>query len=79
MLSDTSLLQMRPSNYDGEIKSSSKLTEQLWHKSGSCPEGTIPVLRTRKSDLLRMVNLENSDAPVIEVSHSNVVCEAQNK
>ncbi|KAK3024149.1 hypothetical protein RJ639_042833 [Escallonia herrerae] len=28
------------------------LTSQLWHKSGSCPKGTIPIRRTRKKDVL---------------------------
>ena|ERR1044072_6976472 len=31
---------------------------QIWQKSGSCPEGTIPVRRVRKEDLLRADSLE---------------------
>lgn len=26
---------------------------QLWHQKGRCPEGTVPVRRTKKDDLLR--------------------------
>ncbi|RWR82669.1 hypothetical protein CKAN_01139800 [Cinnamomum micranthum f. kanehirae] len=41
---------MTPRTYDSEKKASLKTIEQLyWHKSGSCPEGTIPILRTRKN------------------------------
>jgi len=30
-----------------------QLAEQAWIKNGSCPEGTIPILRVTKDDLLR--------------------------
>lgn len=26
---------------------------QLWHQNGRCPEGTVPIRRTKKDDLLR--------------------------
>lgn len=26
---------------------------QLWHQNGRCPEGTIPMRRTKKDDVLR--------------------------
>ncbi|KAJ8643356.1 hypothetical protein MRB53_005104 [Persea americana] len=42
--------------------SSSKLLEQLWHKSGSCPEGTIPIQRTRKRHLLGARSLADASA-----------------
>ncbi|WJX41532.1 hypothetical protein P8452_28872 [Trifolium repens] len=31
---------------------------QAWQKSGSCPEGTIPIRRIRKEDLLRAASLD---------------------
>ncbi|KAF5946563.1 hypothetical protein HYC85_016791 [Camellia sinensis] len=31
----------------------STVISQLWHTSGRCPEGTIPMRRTRREDLLR--------------------------
>ncbi|XP_028106292.1 uncharacterized protein LOC114305417 isoform X2 [Camellia sinensis] len=31
----------------------STVISQLWHTSGRCPEGTIPIRRTRREDLLR--------------------------
>ncbi|XXG45990.1 hypothetical protein AAC387_Pa02g0935 [Persea americana] len=51
-------IQMRPSFYNKENESTSKPLEQLWHKSGSCPEGTIPIRRTRRRDLLRAISSE---------------------
>ncbi|XP_059430484.1 protein neprosin isoform X2 [Corylus avellana] len=56
-------IQMRP-NYHPEglfdenkasakpIERSSPIT-QLWHQNGRCPEGTIPIRRTKKDDVLR--------------------------
>ncbi|RWR73617.1 neprosin 1 [Cinnamomum micranthum f. kanehirae] len=58
---------MRPSNYDSKKETPSKPIKQLWQKSGSCPDGTIPILRTQKTDLLREISLEeNSVAPGME-------------
>ncbi|XP_042484246.1 uncharacterized protein LOC122064583 [Macadamia integrifolia] len=59
-------IQMRPS-YDPALETSVKKDElhgaleasQLWRKSGSCPEGTIPIRRIRKQDLLRADSLED--------------------
>ncbi|XXG64984.1 hypothetical protein AAC387_Pa05g2796 [Persea americana] len=59
-------IQMKPSNYNIEKKTSSKPIDQLWQKSGSCPEGTIPIARTRKSDLLRKISLEDSAPAIVE-------------
>lgn len=33
--------------------SSVTVTSQLWQRSGSCPEGTIPIRRIRKKELLK--------------------------
>lgn len=38
---------------DRKTESSRTVTSQLWQKSGSCPEGTIPVLRMQKKGLFK--------------------------
>ncbi|RWR72566.1 NEP-interacting protein 1 [Cinnamomum micranthum f. kanehirae] len=53
-------IQLRPSIYNGESMSSSKPLEQLWHKSGSCPQGTIPIQRTQKRHLLGAIYFDVS-------------------
>ncbi|KAJ6777878.1 PROTEIN putative (DUF239)-RELATED-RELATED [Salix koriyanagi] len=37
----------------GQKARSSKPITQLWHLKGRCPEGTIPIRRTKKDDILR--------------------------
>ncbi|XLU62681.1 hypothetical protein S245_021890 [Arachis hypogaea] len=34
------------------------LTSQIWKKSGTCPEGTIPIRRIRKNDMLKAPSIE---------------------
>ncbi|XP_028803266.1 uncharacterized protein LOC114758391 [Neltuma alba] len=54
-------IQMRPSFHpegmmfeENEASSSrQKPISQLWHQSGSCPEGTIPIRRITEEDILR--------------------------
>lgn len=55
-------IQLRPSYHPEELFSGSKSREtetkpkpitQLWHMNGRCPEGTIPVRRIKKEDLMR--------------------------
>ncbi|XP_054811349.1 uncharacterized protein LOC129312696 [Prosopis cineraria] len=48
-------IQMRPTFLPKGIKSypESKTIDQMWHQSGSCPEGTIPIRRTTKDDIMR--------------------------
>ncbi|KAK9128375.1 hypothetical protein Syun_017172 [Stephania yunnanensis] len=56
-------VQMRPSYHpeglfdDSEVSSKSKAKinsiTQLWHLSGRCPEGTVPIRRTKHEDVLR--------------------------
>ncbi|XP_028792242.1 uncharacterized protein LOC114748055 [Neltuma alba] len=41
-----------------EISSKSKPIVQLWHQSGSCPEGTLPIRRTREEDILRASSMQ---------------------
>jgi hypothetical protein len=53
---------MRPSiSYasDTSNKPSSLVLSQTWQKSGSCPEGTIPIRRIQRHDLLRATSLEH--------------------
>ncbi|KAJ8643344.1 hypothetical protein MRB53_005092 [Persea americana] len=61
-------IQMRPSIYNGESTSSSKPLEQLWHKSGSCPQGTIPIQRAQKRHLLGAISLDASQLESSKVS-----------
>ncbi|KAG0460932.1 hypothetical protein HPP92_021229 [Vanilla planifolia] len=57
-------IQLRPAFYPeglyGDSKIASKPSEkssssidQLWHQNGRCPEGTIPIRRTKREDVLR--------------------------
>lgn len=56
-------LQMRPAYhpeglYDDESKVASQRNAQttitqMWHQNGRCPEGTIPIRRTKEEDVLR--------------------------
>ncbi|KAL6003032.1 hypothetical protein ACLOJK_023254 [Asimina triloba] len=56
------IIQMRPSDHIEETARSSNRSSSLgssaqpWRMNESCPQGTIPVLRTRNNDLL----IENS-------------------
>lgn len=40
-------------------KQRSRPITQMWHSQGRCPEGTVPIRRTRKDDLLRASSLQN--------------------
>lgn len=46
---------------------------QTWQKSGSCPNGTVPIRRIQREDLLRAASLENfgRKAPEIPSSANN--------
>jgi len=61
-------IQMRPSSYPegfsfDEINDVSSNSEpefaQPWHLNGRCPEGTIPIRRTKEEDLLRAGSVAN--------------------
>ena len=43
---------------ESKVSSKSKPIAQLWHQTGRCPEGTIPIRRTRKDDLLRASSIQ---------------------
>ncbi|KAK4853030.1 hypothetical protein QYF36_002564 [Acer negundo] len=57
-------IQMKPSfdlpteKLDTRDETSRPVILQTWQKSGSCPEGTIPIRIIRKQDLLRSASLE---------------------
>lgn len=69
------LLQMKPSNYESEKKNFSEPTATLSQTSESCPEGTIPIMRTR-SNLRKKISLEeNSVTGAMEVSNNLLVLE----
>ncbi|XP_004488588.1 protein neprosin-like [Cicer arietinum] len=60
-------IQVRPNFHPegktfGESKikasSNSKPITQLWHKNGRCSEGTIPIRRTKKDDILRASSVQ---------------------
>ncbi|KAJ0089229.1 hypothetical protein Patl1_32695 [Pistacia atlantica] len=42
-----------------KAKGKSEPITQLWHLKGRCPEGTIPIRRTKMDDLLRAGSIEN--------------------
>ena len=42
-----------------KTKSSKPVVFQTWQRSGSCPEGTVPIRRIRRRDLLRATSLEH--------------------
>uniref|UniRef100_A0A7N2MC59 Neprosin PEP catalytic domain-containing protein n=1 Tax=Quercus lobata TaxID=97700 RepID=A0A7N2MC59_QUELO len=61
-------IQMRPSSYPegfsfdeiNDVYSNSKPEfTQPWHLNGRCPEGTIPIRRTKEEDLLRAGSIAN--------------------
>ncbi|GMI88512.1 hypothetical protein like AT5G25950 [Hibiscus trionum] len=54
------VIQMKPSFVLNEEKSSTKnelssklVVSQTWQRSGSCPDGTVPIRRIQRKDLLR--------------------------
>lgn len=62
---------MRPNFHpEGQVFDDSKLTRgkgkadknppitQLWHLKGRCPEGTVPIRRTKEEDILRSSSVE---------------------
>src|ERR1044072_2255153 len=66
------------------INSSTFQVFQTWQKSGSCPEGTVPIRRIRKEDLLRAESLDqfgrkpplhfmNSNSNSLKVNGSDLV------
>jgi hypothetical protein len=44
---------------ESKVSSKSKPITQLWHKNGRCSEGTIPIRRTKKDDILRASSVQN--------------------
>lgn len=60
--------QMRPSYHPEGLFDENKVAanpiersspvKQLWHQNGKCPEGTIPVRRTKEDDILRASSIK---------------------
>lgn len=40
-------------------KKEAKAITQVWHKSGVCPDNTVPIRRTKKEDILRAKSTES--------------------
>ncbi|KAI4323318.1 hypothetical protein L6164_022933 [Bauhinia variegata] len=59
-------IQMKPNFHpeglstvgESKVSSNSKPIAQLWHQNGRCPEDTIPIRRTRTSDILRASSIQ---------------------
>ncbi|KAJ6303209.1 hypothetical protein OIU77_017149 [Salix suchowensis] len=59
----------------GQKARSSKPITQLWHLKGRCPEGTIPIRRTKKDDILRAKSIERfGQEEAHQFSSSTQVC-----
>ncbi|KAI8026997.1 hypothetical protein LOK49_LG02G01196 [Camellia lanceoleosa] len=52
-------IQMRPSYHPESNEGISKSITQLWHLNGRCPEGTIPIRRTKKKEILRASSIKS--------------------
>ncbi|GMP42079.1 hypothetical protein CsSME_00011942 [Camellia sinensis var. sinensis] len=52
-------IQMRPSYHPESDEGISKSITQLWHLNGRCPEGTIPIRRTKKKEILRASSIKS--------------------
>ncbi|XP_047334964.1 uncharacterized protein LOC124938545 [Impatiens glandulifera] len=57
-------IQLRPNNHPEGLlrKNEAVITNsisQLWQLKGNCPEGTIPVRRTKRSDVIRASSIKN--------------------
>ncbi|KAF5777042.1 putative neprosin [Helianthus annuus] len=79
-------IKMRPSyhpnriNVDG-IKAmnasthghASSLVTQLWHSNGKCPNGTIPIRRTKKEDVLRASSVSSYGKKTSSIAKSSFV------
>ncbi|KAK7291020.1 hypothetical protein RIF29_05858 [Crotalaria pallida] len=53
-------------------ESSMTMISQLWQKSGRCPQGTIPVRRIRKKDMLKAHSIEEYGRKKPSFSHQHV-------
>ncbi|KAF8107492.1 hypothetical protein N665_0120s0017 [Sinapis alba] len=58
-------IQMRPSfhpeewnNVSSKIEKESSMESQLWTINGRCPKNSIPIIRTRREDILRAKSIE---------------------
>lgn len=58
-------IQLRPKNHpegllrNKEVVPSKPMISQLWQLNGKCPEGTIPIRRTKRSDVVRASSIKS--------------------
>jgi hypothetical protein len=52
------IIQMEPSSIPKGLSNEEEL-EQLWHMNVTCPKETIPVMRTKREDVLRAKSIES--------------------
>ncbi|KAK1285923.1 hypothetical protein QJS10_CPB20g00471 [Acorus calamus] len=74
-------IQRRPSAYPNgvEAETTEKKIHQPWHLNGRCPEGTVPIRRTQKSDLMRAISLKNFGKKYPEgIRYSQIVDDVRN-
>ncbi|XP_061374740.1 protein neprosin-like [Gastrolobium bilobum] len=70
---DTTPTKSKPKTMKQRAEGSSMIvTSQVWQKSGTCPEGTIPVRRIRKRDLLKAHSIEEYGRKKPSFSHRKV-------
>ncbi|KAL6270080.1 hypothetical protein ACE6H2_026991 [Prunus campanulata] len=53
-------IQLRPTSFPAQMKNSAPVTDPIsetWSKREACPDGTVPIHRTTKDDLVRAKNL----------------------
>ncbi|PQQ03649.1 uncharacterized protein Pyn_25833 [Prunus yedoensis var. nudiflora] len=53
-------IQLRPTSFPAQMKNSAPVTDPIfetWSKREACPDGTVPIHRTTKNDLVRAKNL----------------------
>ncbi|KAM7268077.1 hypothetical protein ACFE04_010243 [Oxalis oulophora] len=69
-LSPTFDLEWKQSKQNNE-----KIITQLWQFSESCPDGTVPIRRTKKSDILRVFSFVNKNLSINGKQFSQVTYE----
>ncbi|WOK96888.1 hypothetical protein Cni_G05596 [Canna indica] len=52
------IIEMRPGDENETSQATASMPFQVWQNSGSCPEGTIPILRVQRHHLLNAPSLE---------------------
>ncbi|KAM7268638.1 hypothetical protein ACFE04_010804 [Oxalis oulophora] len=71
-------IQLSPTfdlEWEQSKKNNEKIITRLWHLSGGCPDGTVPIRRTKKSDILREFFFENKNLSTNDKQFSQVAYE----